>query len=68
MTVQHALSERYIHLQGEPNITVVTILPNNATIDKLLSIRFSAMANAFRLQQDDPSIKGLDLEELFDYW
>lgn len=38
---------------------------NNATIDKLLSMRFSAMADAFRIQQDDPSMKELDFDERF---
>ena len=38
---------------------------NNATVDKLLLMRFSAMADAFRIQQDDPSMKELDFEERF---
>ena len=38
---------------------------SNTTIDKLLDMRFRAMADAFRIQQDDPSMKELDFEERF---
>lgn len=38
---------------------------NNATINKLLSMCFNVMADAFRIQQDNPSMKEPGFEERF---
>ena len=38
---------------------------NNPTIDKLLSMRLSAMADAFSIQQEDPSMRELDFADRF---
>ena len=37
----------------------------NSTIDKLIEMRCTAMADAFRIQEDDPSMKDLSFEERF---
>ena len=33
-------------------------MTNQSTIDKLIEMRLTAMADAFRIQMDDPTMKG----------
>ena len=36
-----------------------------STIDKLIEMRLTAMADAFRIQMDDPSMKDMAFEDRF---
>ncbi len=38
---------------------------NQSTIDKLIEMRMSSMADAFRIQQNDPSMKDVSFEDRF---
>ena len=38
-------------------------MTNQSTIDKLIEMRFTAMADAFRSQLSDPKMKDLDFED-----
>jgi DNA replication protein DnaC len=49
----------------EPAIMEVRSMINNSTIDKLIEMRLTAMADAFRQQKSDPQMKELDFEERF---
>lgn len=40
-------------------------MTNEVTINKLIEMRFTAMADAFRIQENDPSVKALTFEERF---
>ena len=40
-------------------------MTNEATSNKLIEMRFTAMADAFRIQENDPSVKKLSFEERF---
>lgn len=40
-------------------------MTNQVTIDKLIEMRFTSMADAFRIQEDDPSVKNLSFDERF---
>ena len=40
-------------------------MTNEVTIDKLIEMRLTAMADAFRIQENDPSVKALSFEERF---
>ena len=40
-------------------------MTNEVTIDKLIEMRFTAMADAFRIQENDPSVKKLSFDERF---
>lgn len=37
----------------------------NETVDKLIAMRFTAMADSFRLQMDDPGMNGVNFEDRF---
>ena len=41
------------------------IVTNQATIDKLVEMKLTSMADAFRIQSDDPSMKELSFEDRF---
>jgi len=43
---------------------VATMLMNE-TVDKLIAMRFTAMADSFRLQMDDPGMNGVNFEDRF---
>lgn len=38
---------------------------NQSTMDKLIEMRLTAMADAFRIQMDDSSMKDISFEERF---
>ena len=38
-------------------------MTNQSTIDKLIEMRLTAMANAFRIQMDDPTMKEVPFED-----
>ena len=38
---------------------------NQSTIDKLIEMRLSSMADAFRIQMNDPSMKEVPFEDRF---
>ena len=40
-------------------------MPNQSTIDKLIEMRLTAMADAFRIQMDDPAMKEVPFEDRF---
>ena len=40
-------------------------MTNQSTIDKLIAMKMSAMANAFRLQAEDAKVKNLSFEDRF---
>ena len=40
-------------------------MTNQATIDKLIEMRLTSMADAFRIQVDDPSMKEVSFEDRF---
>ena len=40
-------------------------MTNQSTIDKLMEMRLTAMADAFRSQQDDPKLKTVPFEDRF---
>lgn len=40
-------------------------MTNKATIDKLVEMKLTPMADAFRIQLDDPAMKGVDFEDRF---
>lgn len=40
-------------------------MTNQVTIDKLIEMRFTSMADAFRIQEDDTSVKNLSFDERF---
>ena len=40
-------------------------MTNEVTIDKLIEMRFTAMADAFRIQENDPAVKKLSFDERF---
>ena len=40
-------------------------MTNEVTINKLIEMRFTAMADAFRIQENDPSLKNLSFDERF---
>ena len=40
-------------------------MTNQSTIDKLIEMRLSAMADAFRIQMDDPAMKEVPFEDRF---
>ena len=40
-------------------------MTNESTINKLLEMRLTAMADAFRLQKDDSSMKDVPFEDRF---
>ena len=40
-------------------------MTNQSTIDKLIEMRLTAMADAFRSQQDDPKFKKIPFEDQF---
>ena len=40
-------------------------MTNEATINKLIEMRFTAMADAFRIQENDPSVKQLPFDDRF---
>ncbi len=40
-------------------------MTNEVTIDKLIEMRFTAMADAFRIQENDPVVKKLSFDERF---
>ena len=40
-------------------------MTNQSTIDKLIEMRFSAMADAFRIQMNDSSMKDVPFEDRF---
>ena len=40
-------------------------MTNQSTIDKLIEMRLTAMADAFRIQMDDPTIKEVPFEDRF---
>ena len=40
-------------------------MTNQSTIDKLIEMRLTAMANAFRIQKDDPSMKEVPFDDRF---
>ena len=48
-----------------PDITEVKIIINQSTIDKLIEMRLSSMADAFRIQMNDPSMKEVPFEDRF---
>ena len=41
-------------------------MTNQSTIDKLIEMRLTAMADAFRIQMDDPAMKEVPFYELLD--
>ena len=43
----------------------VTVMLNNATIDKLITMKLKAMADAYIIQDQDPSYRDLDFSERF---
>ena len=40
-------------------------MSNQSTIDKLIEMRLTAMADAFRIQTDDPAMKEVPFEDRF---
>ena len=40
-------------------------MTNQSTIDKLIEMRLTAMADAFRIQMDDPTMKEVPFEDQF---
>ena len=40
-------------------------MTNQGTIDKLIEMRLTAMADAFRIQTDDPAMKEVPFEDRF---
>ena len=40
-------------------------MTNQATINKLIEMRLTSMADAFRLQESDPSMKEVPFEDRF---
>ena len=40
-------------------------MTNQATIDKLIEMRLTSMADAFRIQVEDPSMKEVSFEDRF---
>ena len=40
-------------------------MTNQSTIDKLIEMRLTAMAEAFRIQMDDPTMKEVPFEDRF---
>ena len=40
-------------------------MTNQSTIDKLIEMRLTAMADAFRIQIDDPAMKEVPFEDRF---
>lgn len=40
-------------------------MTNQSTIDKLIEMRLTAMADAFRIQMDDPAMKEVPFEDRF---
>ena len=40
-------------------------MTNQSTIDKLIEMRLTAMADAFRIQMDDPAMKKVPFEDRF---
>ena len=40
-------------------------MTNQGTIDKLIEMRLTAMADAFRIQMDDPAMKEVPFEDRF---
>lgn len=40
-------------------------MTNQSTIDKLIEMRLTAMADAFRIQMDDPEMKEVPFEDRF---
>ena len=38
---------------------------NQSTIDKLIEMRLTSMADAFRIQMDDPAMKEVSFEDRF---
>ena len=42
-------------------------MTNEATSNKLIEMRFTAMADAFRIQENDPSVKRLSFEDRFGF-
>lgn len=40
-------------------------MTNQSTIDKLIEMRLTAMADAFRIQMDDPTMKEVPFEDRF---
>ena len=38
-------------------------MTNQSTIDKLIEMRLTAMADAFRIQMDDPAMKEVPFED-----
>ena len=43
----------------------VSTMINQSTTDKLIEMRLTAMADAFRIQMDDASMKDISFEERF---
>ena len=41
-------------------------MTNQAIIDKLVEMKLTSMADAFRIQESDPSMKEVSFEDLFD--
>ena len=48
-----------------PDITEVPTMMNNSTVNKLIEMHMSPMANAFKLQLDDPKMKDVSFEDRF---
>lgn len=40
-------------------------MTNQSTIDKLIEMRLTAMADTFRIQMDDPAMKEVPFEDRF---
>ncbi len=49
----------------EPDTMEVNNQTNQSTIDKLIEMRLTAMADAFRIQMDDPTMKEVPFEDRF---
>ena len=43
----------------------VKLMTNQSTIDKLIEMRLTAMADAFLIQMDDPAMKEVPFEDRF---
>jgi len=52
-------------LREVPDTMEVLVMINQCTIDKLISMRLTAMSDAFRIQMDDESMKKISFEDRF---
>ena len=52
-------------LPGEPGITEAVAMINQSTMNKLIEMRLTTMADAFRIQLDDPKLKDVSFEDRF---